>query len=46
MSKPPLQFRSLGHAAALACTLEAAAPKVGNVHRGADFGDSRSMISC
>lgn len=39
MAKPPLQFRSLGHAAALACSLEAAAPKVGNVHRGADFAD-------
>lgn len=34
-----LNFRSLGHAAALACSLEAAAPKVGNVHRGADFAD-------
>lgn len=34
-----LKFRSLGHAAALACSLEAAAPKVGNVHRGADFAD-------
>lgn len=39
MPKPPLQFRSVGHAAALACSLEAAAPKVGNVHRGADFAD-------
>ena len=39
MSKSPLQFRSVGHAAALACSLEAAAPKVGNVHRGADFAD-------
>lgn len=34
-----LKFRSVGHAAALACALEAAAPKVGNVHRGADFDD-------
>ena len=39
MSKSPLQFRSVGHAAALACSLEAAAPKVGNVHRGADFAN-------
>ena len=39
MPKSPLQFRSVGHAAALACSLEAAAPKVGNVHRGADFAD-------
>ena len=36
---PALKFKSLGHAAALACSLEAAAPKVGNVHRGADFPD-------
>ena len=33
---PPL---SIGQCAALACLLEAAAPKVGNVHRGADFDD-------
>ena len=31
---PPL---SIGHCATLACLLEATAPKVGNVHRGADF---------
>ena len=31
--------RSLGQCATLACLLEAAAPKVGNVHRGADFDD-------
>lgn len=36
---PNLRFRSLGHAAALACGLEAAAPKAGNVHRSADFAD-------
>ena len=30
---------SLGQCATLACLLEAAAPKVGNVHRGADFDD-------
>jgi len=36
---PALTFRSIGHAAAFACGLEAAAPKVGNVHRGADFSD-------
>src|SRR5205085_6863187 len=28
---------SLGQCATLACLLEATAPKVGNVHRGADF---------
>jgi triphosphoribosyl-dephospho-CoA synthase len=30
---------SLGQCAALACLLEATAPKPGNVHRGADFDD-------
>src|SRR5438105_9621055 len=30
---------SIGQCATLACLLEATAPKVGNVHRGADFGD-------
>lgn len=30
---------SLGRLASLACHLECAAPKVGNVHRGADFED-------
>lgn len=30
---------SLGQCAALACVLEATAPKPGNVHRGADFED-------
>lgn len=34
-----LKFDSLGQAAAWACALEAAAPKPGNVHRGADFAD-------
>jgi triphosphoribosyl-dephospho-CoA synthase len=33
-----LQF-SIGQCATLACLLEATAPKVGNVHRGADFED-------
>src|SRR5262245_32801648 len=28
---------SIGQSATLACLLEATAPKVGNVHRGADF---------
>ena len=28
---------SIGQCATLACLLEATAPKVGNVHRGADF---------
>ena len=36
MPSPPL---SIGQCATLACVLEATAPKVGNVHRGADFGD-------
>ena len=31
--------RTTGQCATLACLLEAAAPKVGNVHRGADFED-------
>jgi len=35
-SPPPL---SIGQCATLACLLEATAPKVGNVHRGADFDD-------
>ena len=30
---------SIGQCATLACVLEAAAPKAGNVHRGADFED-------
>lgn len=30
---------TLGQCAALACVFEASAPKVGNVHRGADFED-------
>src|SRR5688572_17794231 len=30
---------TLGQCATLACLLEATAPKVGNVHRGADFAD-------
>src|SRR3954469_4894619 len=30
---------SIGQCATLACSLEATAPKVGNVHRGADFED-------
>ncbi len=30
---------SIGQCAALACLLEATAPKPGNVHRGADFED-------
>lgn len=33
------QRRTIGQCATLACLLEAAAPKVGNVHRGADFED-------
>ncbi|MCA9163173.1 MAG: triphosphoribosyl-dephospho-CoA synthase [Planctomycetales bacterium] len=37
MSEPLLL--SIGQCATLACLLEATAPKVGNVHRGADFED-------
>jgi triphosphoribosyl-dephospho-CoA synthase len=33
------QQLSIGQCATLACLLEATAPKVGNVHRGADFDD-------
>jgi triphosphoribosyl-dephospho-CoA synthase len=33
------QQLSVGQCATLACLLEATAPKVGNVHRGADFDD-------
>lgn len=36
LHSPPL---SIGQCATLACLLEATAPKVGNVHRGADFDD-------
>src|SRR5262245_44444417 len=32
-------YLSIGQCATLACLLEATAPKVGNVHRGADFED-------
>lgn len=35
----PLPPLSIGQCATLACLLEATAPKVGNVHRGADFED-------
>lgn len=34
-----LSAMSIGRLASLACHLECAAPKVGNVHRGADFAD-------
>ncbi|MCA9176202.1 MAG: triphosphoribosyl-dephospho-CoA synthase [Planctomycetales bacterium] len=38
--KEQLEFRRhLGRCATLACLMEASAPKVGNVHRGADFAD-------
>ena len=39
---------SIGQCATLACLLEATAPKVGNVHRGADFDDltfTTSLVS-
>lgn len=38
MSQSSVQL-SVGQCATLACLLEATAPKVGNVHRGADFDD-------
>ena len=37
MSEPSLT--SIGQCASLACLMEVTAPKVGNVHRGADFAD-------
>jgi triphosphoribosyl-dephospho-CoA synthase len=41
MNRLPTQIPnlSIGQCATLACLLEATAPKVGNVHRGADFSD-------
>ena len=36
---PAISKLSIGQCATLACLLEATAPKVGNVHRGADFHD-------
>lgn len=39
MSEPEAFRLSVGQCAALACLLEATAPKPGNVHRGADFDD-------
>lgn len=39
MTSHSLTRLSLGQCATLACLLEVAAPKVGNVHRGADFDD-------
>jgi triphosphoribosyl-dephospho-CoA synthase len=39
----PSPTLSVGQCATLACVLEAAAPKVGNVHRGADFDDLKFM---
>ena len=39
-SNTRFQRLSPGHSAALACQLEAAVPKPGNVHRGADFKDA------
>src|SRR5688572_6778328 len=39
MSQPNSQALTIGQCATLACLLEASAPKVGNVHRGADFDD-------
>ena len=37
MTEPKKARLSIGQCATLACLLEATAPKVGNVHRGADF---------
>jgi triphosphoribosyl-dephospho-CoA synthase len=39
MSHPQSSLLTIGQCATLACLLEATAPKVGNVHRGADFDD-------
>jgi triphosphoribosyl-dephospho-CoA synthase len=39
MSDSPSISLFIGQCATLACLLEATAPKVGNVHRGADFAD-------
>src|SRR5205809_513834 len=39
MSEARDSLLSIGQCATLACLLEATAPKVGNVHRGADFED-------
>jgi triphosphoribosyl-dephospho-CoA synthase len=39
MSADSIPFLTVGQCATLACLLEATAPKVGNVHRGADFED-------
>jgi len=38
-SNPSAELLTIGQCATLACILEATAPKVGNVHRGADFAD-------
>jgi len=43
MSASPL---SIGQCAALACLIEATAPKPGNVHRGADFADMSYADFC
>src|SRR5213076_2452812 len=40
MSEAQEPLLSIGQCATLACLLEATAPKVGNVHRGADFDDT------
>lgn len=41
MAEPPVsRSLSVGQLATLACQLEVAAPKPGNVHRGADFEDA------
>src|SRR5437762_13578938 len=37
MNQSQATLLSIGQCATLACLLEATAPKVGNVHRGADF---------
>src|SRR5437762_7387588 len=39
MNQSQATLLSIGQCATLACLLEATAPKVGNVHRGADFED-------
>src|SRR5690349_6173570 len=39
MTQANIPRLSIGQCATLACLLEVTAPKVGNVHRGADFPD-------
>lgn len=40
-NSPAGNYRTPGHVAELACLLEVSIPKPGNVHRGADFADTK-----